>query len=169
VVAWGGKKTAVVSGTSFSAPLIAGLAACIWQFYGDTLKSSLLKKLLIQSGCWWPYYDYRLGFGIPAIENLLSIHDSNIDWEIFTDNTHLYIHFSAPLANNEKLYYKIEKQLGEFELYGFVEIKKGISKANISWERLCNTDKKGLRNMKIYTGKTLWLKWRNQQKEIKIP
>jgi hypothetical protein len=169
VVAWEREKTVVISGTSFSAPLIAGLAACIWQFYTDTLPSSNLKQLLIRSGCWWPSYDHRLGYGTPITENLLSNPTFNIHWEIFADNTQLTIQFSEPLAENEKLYYKIEKQPGEFELYGFVEMKKGISKANIPWETFYEHAKKKIKDVKIYSGKILWIKWRNQQKEVKIP
>ena len=169
VVAWERKKTVVISGTSFSAPLIAGLAACIWQFYTDTLPSSNLKQLLIRSGCWWPSYDHRLGYGTPITDNLLSNPTFNIHWEIFADSTQLTIQFSEPLAENEKLYYKIEKQPGEFELYGFVEIKKGISKATIPWEALNELVKKRIKNIKIYSGKVISFKWRNEHKEIVIP
>ncbi len=169
VVAWGGEKPVVISGTSFSAPLIAGLAACIWQYYTDTLKSSLLKKILIQSGCWWPYYDYRLGYGTPITENLLSSPIFNIHWEIFADSTQLTILFSAPLAENEKLYYKIDKLPGEFELYGFVEMKKEMTKVNIPWKTFYENAKMKIKNIKIYSGKILWIKWRNQQKEVIIP
>lgn len=169
VVAWGGKKPAVISGTSFSAPLIAGLAACIWQNRTEALTGSDLKKMLITSGCWWPTFDHRLGYGIPITETLLSTHPSNVNWEFATDSTQLTIQFSEPLGENEKLYYKVEKQPGEFELYGMVEMTEGVKNLNISWKRFCEPTKEKIKDVKIYSGKTLWVKWRNQQKEVKIP
>jgi len=51
-------------GTSFSSPLIAGLAACLWQ--SDTSLTCMeVFAMLEQSGSLYPYYDYAHGFGIP--------------------------------------------------------------------------------------------------------
>lgn len=169
VVAWEGRKTVIVSGTSFSAPLIAGLAACIWQNRINKISNYDLKQLLIESGCWWPDYDHRLGYGIPVIEIILFNYASDIKWEIVTDSMELKIQFSEPLLKNEKLYYKIEKQPGEFELYGFIEMEKGITKATIPWKTFFKTNHERKKDIKSYSGKIFWVKWRNQQKQVIIP
>ncbi|MCB9252721.1 MAG: S8 family serine peptidase [Flavobacteriales bacterium] len=51
-------------GTSFSAPLVTGFAACLKQKY-PTIKQKELKELICRSGDLWPYYDYAHGYGVP--------------------------------------------------------------------------------------------------------
>ncbi|MCX7744403.1 MAG: S8 family serine peptidase [Flavobacteriales bacterium] len=169
VVAWGKKNMSVISGTSFSAPMIGGLAACIWQFFTDTLTSSELKKLLVKSGCWWPFYDYRLGYGLPVTQVLFPKKLTNNSWEISTNNKQLTIQFSKPMEEEEKIFYKIDKHPGEFEVYGFIQLAKGASQASFPWENIEGNVRKKIKEGKSYTGKTLWIKWRDMQQELVIP
>jgi serine protease AprX len=60
-----------LEGTSFSAPLVAGLAACVWQQQRDLTAVQLL-NLLRRAGSLYPYYDYAHGYGRPLVERLLS-------------------------------------------------------------------------------------------------
>ena len=60
-----------LEGTSFSAPLVAGLAACVWQQQRHLTAVQLLTKLR-QAGALYPYYDYAHGYGQPLIERLLT-------------------------------------------------------------------------------------------------
>lgn len=51
-------------GTSFSAPLVTGFAACLLQ-YRPELSAMALHRLLRRSGHLAPYFDYALGHGVP--------------------------------------------------------------------------------------------------------
>jgi subtilisin family serine protease len=72
VVAAGTKVCAVsssgqvqfIDGTSFSAPTVAGLAACLWQAF-PLLKNTELIKLIKESSSQHQQPDVRLGYGIP--------------------------------------------------------------------------------------------------------
>ena len=52
------------SGTSFSSPLVAGFAACAWQYHSDWSNMELKSKIE-ESGDLFPQHDWRLGFGVP--------------------------------------------------------------------------------------------------------
>ncbi|OON70057.1 S8 family serine peptidase [Hymenobacter sp. CRA2] len=53
-----------LEGTSFASPLVAGLAACVWQQRRE-LKAMELFRLLESSATLYPYYDYAHGYGLP--------------------------------------------------------------------------------------------------------
>jgi serine protease AprX len=53
-----------LEGTSFSAPLVAGFAACVWQQHRDWTAMQLFEHLQ-QSAELYPYFDYAHGYGRP--------------------------------------------------------------------------------------------------------
>ena len=55
-----------LEGTSFSAPLVAGLAAALWQRQRQ-LTAMQLFELLEQAGELYPYFDYAHGYGRPRL------------------------------------------------------------------------------------------------------
>ncbi len=55
-----------LEGTSFSAPLVAGLAAALWQRQRQ-LTAMQLFALLEQAGELYPYFDYAHGYGRPRL------------------------------------------------------------------------------------------------------
>lgn len=57
-------KVGSVYGTSFSAPLVSGFAACVMQLYPDYTWKQIF-DLIEQSGHLYPYYDYAHGYGMP--------------------------------------------------------------------------------------------------------
>ena len=57
-----------VNGTSFSAPTIAGLAACLWQAF-PLLKNTELIELVKESSSQYKKPDAQLGYGIPDMFN----------------------------------------------------------------------------------------------------
>ncbi|MGI4835053.1 MAG: S8 family serine peptidase [Janthinobacterium lividum] len=61
-----------VEGTSFAAPLVAGLAACARQAAGKALPAMQLYKQLREAGELYPYYDYAHGYGRPGAGRLLA-------------------------------------------------------------------------------------------------
>ncbi|WBO85877.1 S8 family serine peptidase [Hymenobacter yonginensis] len=65
-----GGSYARVDGTSFSSPLVAGLAACAWQQQRGLTAMQLFGQLQ-QSSTLYPYYDYAHGYGLPQAARLL--------------------------------------------------------------------------------------------------
>ena len=61
-----------VEGTSFAAPLVAGLAACARQAGGPALTAMQLYRHLRAAGELYPYYDYAHGYGRPEAARLLA-------------------------------------------------------------------------------------------------
>ncbi|QKG56586.1 S8 family serine peptidase [Hymenobacter sp. BRD128] len=60
-----------VEGTSFSAPLVAGLAACAQQAGGKLTAMELFRQVR-EAGELYPYYDYAHGYGRPEASRLLA-------------------------------------------------------------------------------------------------
>ncbi|MDR0575519.1 MAG: S8 family serine peptidase [Tannerella sp.] len=56
------------NGTSFSAPVVAGLTACLWQAF-PLLKNTELIKLIKESSSQYQKPDAQLGYGIPDMFN----------------------------------------------------------------------------------------------------
>jgi serine protease AprX len=54
------------AGTSFSAPIISGLAACLWQKFRDLSNYEII-KILEQSSSLYPYPDNTMGYGTPNL------------------------------------------------------------------------------------------------------
>jgi subtilisin family serine protease len=63
--------TRIMAGTSFSAPLITGFAACTWQIH-RSLSAQEIIALIEKSGHLYPYYDYSHGYGIPQASRVIN-------------------------------------------------------------------------------------------------
>lgn len=63
-------ELSITSGTSFSAPLVTGFAACVKQKYPDWTLKELFAKLE-SYGHLYPYYDYAHGYGVPQASKVL--------------------------------------------------------------------------------------------------
>lgn len=64
MAAVGPKGIKEVFGTSFSTPLVAGFAACIWQ-KNRAMNNMQIFHEIEKSGSLFPYYDFAHGYGIP--------------------------------------------------------------------------------------------------------
>lgn len=64
VAAANSKYYAMMKGTSFSTPLVAGFAACAWQSHREYTNMELFDALE-KSAHLYPYFDFAHGFGIP--------------------------------------------------------------------------------------------------------
>ncbi len=60
-----------LEGTSFSSPLLAGFAACVWQQRRDVPAMQLFRQLQ-QAGELYPYFDYAHGYGRPRAAPFLA-------------------------------------------------------------------------------------------------
>lgn len=64
VITVGKKSIKKVYGTSFSAPLVSGFAACVMQIQPEWDNMKVFDEIQ-KSGHLYPYYDYAHGFGVP--------------------------------------------------------------------------------------------------------
>jgi serine protease AprX len=56
-------------GTSFAAPFVSGLAACVMQIYPDS-GAMAVYQMLQRRASLYPYYDYLHGYGVPQTDSL---------------------------------------------------------------------------------------------------
>ncbi|AZQ63212.1 peptidase S8 [Flammeovirga pectinis] len=59
-------------GTSFSAPVITGLAACLWQ-YKPSATAAEIRGAIIQSSWFYPYANNYIGYGVPDAAKAIHI------------------------------------------------------------------------------------------------
>jgi subtilisin family serine protease len=72
------------NGTSFSSPLVAGMAACLWQAFPE-LKAWEIKKAIVESASQFQNPDNLKGYGIPNFEKAYKLLDSSyieIPWSV---------------------------------------------------------------------------------------
>jgi serine protease AprX len=129
-------------GTSFSAPLISGLAACLWESSPELTNMEIFKKIE-ESAHLYSNPNFEIGYGIPdfgkasgIINSGISILENNIIVKIFPNpfeseiNIELF-HKSKNILfvelysiTGEKLYEKKET----FEDFGNIKISKDLNK-----------------------------------------
>lgn len=63
------------SGTSFSAPVVTGFAACLWQ-KNPKLRNSDVKEIILKSAHLAPFANNFIGFGVPSAEKAIQLLDS---------------------------------------------------------------------------------------------
>lgn len=130
VMAAGQKKIERVQGTSFSAPLITGFAACVWQAKPFLTNMQVFEKIE-QSGHLYPYFDYAHGFGAPQASFFVR-QDSSItrkptfSFEYVNDT--VYIHVNEDMIdkkfskNVNYLFYHIENENGYLDAYWLIDV-----------------------------------------------
>lgn len=67
----------VSNGTSFSTPIIAGMAACLWQAFPNLNNMEIIRKIE-ESGHQYSTPDYYLGYGIPDFAKAANLTTTNI-------------------------------------------------------------------------------------------
>jgi serine protease AprX len=90
-----------INGTSFSSPLVAGFAACIWQ-QNKSLNNMEIFKLVEKSGNLFPYYDYAHGYGIPNSTNYLSGKNTTPTFDFIKPDVS-----NLQFYNPEEIFYKV--------------------------------------------------------------
>lgn len=137
---------AYASGTSFSSPILAGVAACLWQ-KNSAQTASAIKQAIEASGNQYLSPDSLLGYGVPDMQNAdllldpLGLEESRTDddWQVypnpFTD--HVVLSYSGNTSDGEVLIrlismdgqhlktWKVPVQ-GQIVLNDFPEILNGI-------------------------------------------
>jgi serine protease AprX len=100
------------AGTSFSAPVISGLAACLWQKFRD-LPAYEIIKVMRQSSSLFPYPNNLTGYGIPnlpvANDIITGVQLSGAEREftVFPDPAVSAISVSLPVNEGNSIQYDI--------------------------------------------------------------
>lgn len=128
VIAARSKGLSEVAGTSFSAPLVAGFAACAWQSNRKWSNMDLFNAIE-KSSHLYPYFDYAHGFGIPQAGRILleeKIIEPTFDFVIINNDIKIILRekYSYPdeevqLGFNARrnFYYKVEDKDGKMKNY----------------------------------------------------
>ncbi|MEA1877558.1 MAG: S8 family serine peptidase [Bacteroidota bacterium] len=122
------KSWKIMYGTSFSAPLIAGYAACLWEEFPH-LTNQQLFKLIEQTGNLHPYFDYAHGFGIPSAEKLSQlknhIKQKSLSYTIEDNTLKVKIPSEGSSDNPVLLYYHLENHKGVIKEYKVIQSLPG--------------------------------------------
>ncbi|MFA5814095.1 MAG: S8 family serine peptidase [Bacteroidales bacterium] len=121
--------THIMEGTSFSAPLITGFAACTWQM-NRSLSAQEIISLIEKSGHLFPYYDYSHGYGIPQASRIInpnqekdsktiSLSADNESFSVSIPETSLITPWIMP---GRYLYYHISNPSGYLIRYGVYRV-----------------------------------------------
>jgi len=101
---------AYASGTSFASPILAGVAACLWQ-KNQELSASAIKSAIEASGNQYLSPDSLLGYGVPDMQvadeqlNPLGLKKlvSNTRWQVYPNPVanHVVLHYSGNTNDDE--------------------------------------------------------------------
>lgn len=109
-------------GTSFSSPLIAGYAACLWQ--QDRTRTNMEVLELVQSSAnLYPYFDYSMGYGLPHAARVLLKNSIDNNWSFERINQTVFI---QPTDQTAPTKYKNTYQLEPLVYYAFLSEEQRI-------------------------------------------
>ena len=161
IVAFGSSNYMKAAGTSFSAPLVAGFAACVMQMHPEW-DNRKVKEEIMKAGNLYPYYDYVHGYGIPQAEYFTGENEPREASFKFVETTDsLYVEVSNPeiLENKGKaltgdyLYYHFENDMNFLDRYLVVRANKAFQIGFLKSE---------------YTGKLLRVHYRGYTNEYEF-
>ena len=122
----------LVDGTSFSAPLVTGFAACTWQM-NRSLSAQEILSLIEKSGHLYPYYDYSHGYGIPQASRIIGLNNTRREKQLIlsADDRNFSVGipeldtaFKSTLPDHY-LYYHLSNPSGFLTRYGVYRVLPG--------------------------------------------
>jgi serine protease AprX len=128
----GKDKLEKVKGTSFSAPLITGFAACAWQKMNFLTNVQLFEKIQ-ESSHLFPYFDYAHGYGVPQASYFVTSQSYEVQtptFEFIESGDTVFIEVKKEFIdknyfkNTNYLFYHIENNSGYLEDYWLVDVYK---------------------------------------------
>ncbi len=132
IVAFGSSNYMKAAGTSFSAPLVTGFAACVMQMHPDW-DNKRVKEEIMKSGNLYPYYDYVHGFGIPQAKYFTGdkeAKEASFEFEETKDSLYVAVEDytmieseTVPVTRNY-LYYHFENDMNFLDRYVVVRANK---------------------------------------------
>lgn len=119
-------KLKAVYGTSFSAPLVSGFAACVLQLNPQYDNMEMFHQIE-KSAHLYPYYDYAHGYGIPQADYFIdSVKVSKKDcFQIMKEDGKIKIVVKENMSikkNNNYVYYHIENNKGILTKYAVISV-----------------------------------------------
>lgn len=150
----------ILTGTSFSAPLVTGLAACLMEKYPEK-NNREIRQLLMELGHRYPYADYYLGYGIPSAANLSIEEDSSsLDLSVTYAKDSVLIQFSEPapqksqvISGKPVLYYQfVAKETGALLRFFNVLVPAGTGGFKLSFPE----EKRQKESLRIWYEGFLW-------------
>ncbi len=129
----GKKKYIETVGTSFAAPLVAGIAACIMEKHPEWTSHEVYDEVC-RLGHLYPYFDYDLGYGVPDLRKLnpdFEPVDSSTFQVFFVADTVFVVIDSAVVSDSSghplgrMLHYHLESSDGPLAAYEAVRIPPG--------------------------------------------
>lgn len=155
----------VANGTSFSTPIIAGMAACLWQSLPNLTNMAIIQRIE-ESAHQYSTPDYYLGYGIPDFAKAANITSSDIVTfadtgiiSIYPNPFGNYIHIDILHKTAENISVQIYSILGR----KIVEDKVGISENNRITIHNLNKLSSGMYIIKVKIGNVI-----TQQRIIKL-
>lgn len=155
----------VANGTSFSTPIIAGMAACLWQSSPELTNMEIIQRIE-ESAHQYSTPDYYLGYGIPDFAKAANITSSDII--AFADKSMIkvypnpfidYIHIEFLLKTEKELSVQLYNLLGE----KVVDVKNNAGEYNkITLDNLTQLST-GIYIIQVKTGNVI-----TQQRIIKL-
>ncbi len=148
----------LVSGTSFSSPLVAGFAACALQA-NPGIKTMDLFRLIEKSGHLYPYFDYAHGYGVPQASYILTkekkkkdknfsvkLKDERLYFNVFdADNipgTYSLMYINLQNKNGTLAYYEVVKVgQNKFRIYVNLSAYPDVDRINIYYKGYIETVK----------------------------
>jgi hypothetical protein len=124
------KQLEKVKGTSFSASLITGFAACAWQVMPYLSNMQLFEKIE-QSASLYPYFDYAHGFGVPQASFFLNsdaTNEAEATFQFVEKDDSVFIEIDDKfidkkfLQNNNYLYYHVENSNSYLDDYWLIDV-----------------------------------------------
>lgn len=116
----------VANGTSFSTPIVAGMAACLWQYFPELNNMEIFKKIE-ESAHQYSSPDYRIGYGIPDFGKAANFTGTSINESKETVTLKVYPNPFTNYINIELLTdHKYNLSLDLYNIVGEKLIQKNI-------------------------------------------
>ncbi|MDP5172117.1 MAG: S8 family serine peptidase [Bacteroidia bacterium] len=95
----GRKSYTETAGTSFAAPMIGGIAACLLELHPDWTNTQVYDEIC-RLGHTFPFYDYELGYGIPDLRKLLPSYTpvDTSNFRVFFVGDTVFVRFDSALV-----------------------------------------------------------------------
>lgn len=128
------------SGTSFSCPLIAGIAACMYQKYPQANNMEIRQKLM-EAASRYPYSDFDLGYGVFSAEKALEpVKEVAPTFEVDFQNDTIWFSIdpialardSANYKSGKPFSYRFVDEAGKINYAKIVLLRQGIKRFGLA-------------------------------------